>query len=67
MTATPPAVTDELVAALRVHLDVAQLVELTELIAVENWRSRVNAALGLESQGFKAECEVAPSRPAVGV
>lgn len=67
MTATPPAVTDELVAALRVHLDVAQLVELTELIAVENWRSRVNAALGLESQGFKAECDVAPSRPAVGV
>lgn len=65
MTATPPAVTDELVAALRFHLDVAQLVELTELIAVENWRSRVNAALGLESQSFKAE--VAPSRPAVGV
>lgn len=67
MTATPPAVPDELVAALRVHLDVAQLVELTELIAVENWRSRVNATLGLESQGFKAECEAAPSRPAVGI
>jgi AhpD family alkylhydroperoxidase len=62
MTATPPAVTDGLVARLREHLDDAQLVELTELVAVENLRSRFNAALGLRSQGFSAECPV----PGVG-
>lgn len=61
MTATPPAVTDELVAALREQLDDARLVELTALVSLENFRSRTNAALGLESQGFKATCDV-PSR-----
>src|ERR1700716_3619136 len=35
MTATPPLVTDDLVARLRRHLDEAQLVELTAIIAVE--------------------------------
>jgi alkylhydroperoxidase family enzyme len=58
MTATPPAVDDELVERLRRHLDEAQLVELTAMVAVENLRSRVNAALGLTSQGFKDSCEV---------
>lgn len=53
MTATPPAVPDELLAALRIHLDVAQLVELTEVIAVENWRSRVNAALWPREPGLQ--------------
>ncbi len=60
MTATPPAVTDELVARLREHLDDAGVVELTSLVALENLRSRTNAALGLASQGFKAECELRP-------
>jgi AhpD family alkylhydroperoxidase len=64
MTATPPAVTDELVGLLRDQLGDAALVELTELVAVENLRSRFNAALGLESQGFKALCEVRPPVPA---
>lgn len=58
MTETPPAVTDQLVARLRQHLGDARLVELTSLVALENMRSRSNAALGLTSQGFKAECEV---------
>jgi alkylhydroperoxidase family enzyme len=58
MTDTPPTVTDELVARLREHLDDARLVELTALVALENMRSRTNAALGLTSQGFKAECAV---------
>jgi alkylhydroperoxidase family enzyme len=58
MTATPPEVTDDLVARLREHLDDAQLVELTALVAIENMNSRMNAALGLRSQGFKAECPV---------
>lgn len=64
MTATPPVVSDELVALLRDRLGDAALVELTELVAVENLRSRFNAALGLESQGFKAQCEVRPAAAA---
>jgi alkylhydroperoxidase family enzyme len=62
MTDTPPTVTDELVARLREHLDDARVVELTSLVALENMRSRTNAALGLTSQGFRAECAL-PARP----
>jgi len=61
MTATPPEVTDEMVTGLREDLDDAQLVELTEIISVENLRSRTNSALGLTSQGFKAQCDL-PSK-----
>ena len=60
MTATPPTVTDEMVETLRADLDDAQLVELTEMISVENLRSRTNSALGLTSQGFKAQCDLPP-------
>ena len=59
MTSTPPAVTDEMAAALRTHLSDAQLVELTAIVAVENLRSRINSALGLTAQGFKDRCEIA--------
>ena len=52
MTATPPRVTDAMVEALLQHLNEAQLVELTAIIAVENLRSRINSALGLTAQGF---------------
>jgi len=58
MTATPPLVTDDLVARLRRHLDEAQLVELTAIIAVENLRARMNAALGLTAQGFRDRSEL---------
>jgi AhpD family alkylhydroperoxidase len=58
MTATPPTVTDEMVAGLRQELTDAQVVELTSMISVENIRSRTNAALGLTSQGFKAQCDL---------
>lgn len=59
MTEDPPGVTDELVEALRRHgFDDAQLVELTMVVAVENLRSRFNAAAGLTGQGFKAHCQV---------
>ena len=58
MTTTPPAVTDEMVEGLRAELDDAALVELTEMISVENLRSRTNAALGLTSQGFKDHCDL---------
>jgi alkylhydroperoxidase family enzyme len=63
MTATPPVVTDELVVQLREHLTDAQLVELTAIIAVENLRSRINAALGLSAQGFKDRYEIQAARP----
>jgi alkylhydroperoxidase family enzyme len=58
MTDTPPGVTDELVERLRGHLSETQLVELTAIVAVENLRSRINAALGLTAQGFKDRCEI---------
>jgi alkylhydroperoxidase family enzyme len=61
-TATPPTVTDDMVASLRRDLGNAALVELTMMIAVENQRSRFNSALGLTSQGFKDRCEVPPTR-----
>jgi alkylhydroperoxidase family enzyme len=62
MTATPAAVTDEQVAMLLEHLSEAQLVELTAIIAVENQRSRINAALGLAAQGFKDRCATGMAR-----
>jgi alkylhydroperoxidase family enzyme len=66
MTETPPTVSDGLFARLRERLGDARLVELTALISLENMRSRTNAALGLESQGFKAACEVPAVRAATG-
>lgn len=52
MTRTPVAVDDELFARLREHFDERQLVELVHLIAVENLRSRFNAAFGFGPGGF---------------
>ena len=54
MTVTPPRVTGAMVAALCEHLNEAQLVELTAIIAVENLRSRIDSALGLTAQGSEA-------------
>lgn len=58
MTVTPPEVTDEMVEELRAELTDEQLVELTALVALENQRSRGNAAAGLTGQGFKEQCEL---------
>jgi len=53
MTSTPVFVAPELLEALRERLGGdAQLVELVHLIAVENLRSRFNAAFGLGAAGF---------------
>lgn len=49
-----------MVEGLRTDLDDAQLIELTEMISVENLRSRTNSALGLTSQGFKSQCDLPP-------
>jgi alkylhydroperoxidase family enzyme len=59
MTETPPTVTDEMMERLSGHLSETQVVELTAIVAVENLRSRINAALGLRAQGFKDRCEIA--------
>ncbi|HUA46757.1 MAG TPA: carboxymuconolactone decarboxylase family protein [Solirubrobacteraceae bacterium] len=58
MTNTPPTVTDELSASLLDRLGPAALVELTVFIAFSNFSTRGNVALGIESQGFSAACEI---------
>ncbi len=52
MTVTGQKVTDELFAEVRRHFSEAQVVELTAAAALENFRSKFNVALGIESQGF---------------
>lgn len=58
MTITGRTVDDAFFARLKAHYSEAQIVELTAAIALENFRSKLNPALGVEAQGF---C-VMPSR-----
>lgn len=60
MTQTPPSVTDEMVAELLEQLGEAALVELTAFIALANMNARGNVALGIESEGFAASCDLKP-------
>jgi alkylhydroperoxidase family enzyme len=60
MTQTPPTVTDELSARLLEALGPAAMVELTELIALANFMTRGNVALGISSQEFSAACGLEP-------
>lgn len=57
-TATPATVDDELAVRLREHFDAETLVELAAWVALESYRARFNAGLGLVSQGFSARCAV---------
>jgi alkylhydroperoxidase family enzyme len=52
MTITGERVSDDLHARLRGHFTEAQIVELTAAVALENFRSKFNPALGIEAQGF---------------
>ena len=52
MTITGQNVDDALFAQLKQHYSEAQIVELTAAIALENFRSKFNPALGIEAQGF---------------
>ena len=52
MTITGQKVSEDLFAEASRHFSEAQLVELTAAIALENFRSKFNVALGVESQGF---------------
>lgn len=58
MTVTPPTVTDQQVTTLVEQLGSSAMVELTQMVALENMRSRFNFAAGLESQGFSSVCEL---------
>jgi alkylhydroperoxidase family enzyme len=59
-TATPAVIDDDLSARLRAEFDDAEIVELASWVALENYRSRTNAALGLRSEGLAETCEVVP-------
>jgi len=52
ITYTDRKVDDALVDDLKKHFSEAQIVELTAAIAMENFRSKFNPALGIEAQGF---------------
>jgi AhpD family alkylhydroperoxidase len=65
MSRTPVDVPDELFARLREHFDDAQMVELTSVIALENYRARFNWSMGIEGEGFSEGAYCArPSVPA---
>ena len=65
MTVTPPTVTDEMVAHLVDELGAPAVVELTQMVALENMRSRFNSAAGLQSQGYSDVCELPLAKPVV--
>ena len=54
MTLTGELVTDELFSRVREHFAEAATVELAAAIALENFRSKLNVALGIAAQGFCA-------------
>ena len=64
LTRTPANTTDELVAELRKSLSEQQLVELTAMIAWENFRARFKRGFDVAVQGFSegASCPL-PQRP----
>jgi alkylhydroperoxidase family enzyme len=61
-SATPARVSDALIAVLHGYFDDGELVELAAWVALENQRSRFNAALGLKSEGFTDRCDVPAAR-----
>jgi AhpD family alkylhydroperoxidase len=52
ITRTPGTVEDALVERLRGEFSDAQILELTVAAAIENYRARVNSALGVEPEGL---------------
>jgi alkylhydroperoxidase family enzyme len=59
ITVTGQKVDDALFAELKKHFTEPQIVEMTAAIAMENFRSKFNPALGIEAQGF---CMVPPRK-----
>jgi alkylhydroperoxidase family enzyme len=54
MTVTGQQVSDELFDRVRRHFSEPEIVELAAAVALENFRSKFNVALGIEAQGFCA-------------
>ena len=52
VTYTDRQVDDALFARVKQHFTEAQIVELTAVVALENFRSKFNPTLGVEAQGF---------------
>ncbi|WP_028638755.1 carboxymuconolactone decarboxylase family protein [Nocardioides sp. URHA0032] len=67
MSTTPMTVTDEMTASLLAQLGTRAVVELTQIVAVENMRSRFNSAAGLQSQGYSDVCELPLAVPSGAV
>jgi AhpD family alkylhydroperoxidase len=67
MSRSPVDVSDALFDRLREHFDEAQLVELTNIIALENYRARFNWALGIGGQGFSEGAFCVPPEVAQAV
>jgi alkylhydroperoxidase family enzyme len=64
MCQTPPAVTDELSAALLDQLGAPALLELTARVGFMNLSARSNVALGIRSEEFAESCGLPPlARP----
>jgi AhpD family alkylhydroperoxidase len=66
MSATPLKVTDELSARLLEQLGPAAMVELTASVAFSNMSTRMNVALGIESQGFSKTCTLPLAKSSAG-
>ena len=52
ITFTDRKVTEEMFARVRAYFSEPEIVELTAAVALENFRSKFNVALGIEAQGF---------------
>jgi alkylhydroperoxidase family enzyme len=57
-TGCPAEVSEGLAARVRTYLSDVEFVELAAWVALENFRSRFNAGLGLRSQGFSDNCDI---------
>lgn len=57
-SATPVVVDEDLVRRLHEHFTDEQIVEFAAWVALENYRSRFNGGLGLQSEGFSDACRV---------
>jgi alkylhydroperoxidase family enzyme len=64
-TGSPAEVSDELAERIRRHFSDEEFVELAAWVALENFRSRFNAGLGLKSQGFDDHCDIPRAGSAV--
>jgi alkylhydroperoxidase family enzyme len=61
-TALPHDVSDELFDRVREHYTDPEIVELSYIVALENFRSRFNRTLRIEAQGFY--CVIPPEHAA---